>query len=201
MLYPDHYPTLEFLLRRNIDLAPDRFIPEDVVMAYHKSLMTHIGAVQEAGDKLGLTFLQLAVHDASKFSHAEFNAYAMHFHGGGAPKQFALAWLHHIHASPHHWQYHMFADGFSLRGSDVEAGLVEMPEHYALEMIADWIGASVAYTGSDDMTMWLKNNMPKIWLHSKTAAFVRLKLAELGYDVVDQYPFKSDGVVDANYNL
>lgn len=200
MLYPEIYPTLKFLLQRDKDL-PNHTIPEDVLMAYHTSLMKHIAAVQEAGDKLGLSKMQLAVHDASKFTRAEFNAYAMHFHGGGAPKLFAKAWLHHIHNNPHHWQYWMFADGFSPKESDVEAGLVEMPENYALEMIADWIGASVAYTGSDDMTMWLKSNMPKIWLHSRTAVFVRKTLVELGYaSMLEVTGFKNE-VVDASTNV
>jgi hypothetical protein len=56
-----------------------------------------------------------------------------------------------------------------------------MPSMYALEMIADWMGASMAYTGSWDMTDWLYKNMPNIRLHSFTAKYVREVLDMLGY--------------------
>lgn len=56
-----------------------------------------------------------------------------------------------------------------------------MPNWYAIEMIADWMGASMAYTGSWDMQEWLYKNMPSIFLHSQTAGFVRGILDHLGY--------------------
>lgn len=155
--------------------------------AYLESLVLHIRSVQEAGRKLGVDEQQLRFHDQSKFSDAEFPAYAEHFHGGKPnPDRFAAAWLHHIHANPHHWNHWLFADGFSPKGSNVEAGAVEMPRRYALEMVADWMGSSMAYTGSWDMTKWLTENMGRIRLHSRTAAFVRDILRGLGYpeDVV-----------------
>lgn len=160
-------------------------IDESVALAFMASLKDHIRFVQEAGRKLGVPEDQLQIHDNSKFSLAEFPGYARHFKGGGAPDAFALAWLHHIHHNPHHWQYWLFADGFTPRGSEVENGAVEMPIRYALEMIADWMGASMAYTGSFDMMDWLHKNMPKIRVHSKTAAYLRQELDMLGYaDVV-----------------
>lgn len=150
--------------------------------AYLHSLTNHIRCVQEAGIKLGVSPGQLAIHDASKFSDEEFPAAVEHFHGGDPnPDRYARAWLHHVHANPHHWQYWMFPDGFVPHGSSVERGIVEMPTNYALEMVADWMGSSMAYTGSWDIDYWLYKNMPRISLHSKTAGFVRHTLDMLGY--------------------
>lgn len=148
---------------------------------FTESLTAHIAFVREAGRKLGVPDEQLAVHDDSKWTDAEFSGYARHFHGGGAPDEFSKAWLHHLHHNPHHWQHWIFPDGYSPRGSKVESGVVEMPQYYALEMIADWMGASRAYTGFWDMQKWLYENMPKIRLHSATADFLQAELDHLGY--------------------
>lgn len=156
-----------------------------VARAFAESLFDHIRFVQEAALKLGLPESQIIDHDASKFTAHEFPGYAMHFKGGGAPDAFASAWLHHLHANPHHWQHYIFPDGFTPKGSQVENGCLEMPYHFAREMIADWMGASMAYTGSWDMMDWLHKNMPKIRVHSKTAEFLREELDALSYaDVV-----------------
>ena len=157
-------------------------VEKAVAEAFITSLNWHIAYVQEAGRKLGVPTRQLDQHDISKWSTAEFPAYARHFHGGGEPDGFAVAWLHHIHCNPHHWQHWIYPDGFTPKGSSVEKGVVEMPEDYALEMLADWMGAGRAYTGSWDMTDWLTQNIPKIKVHSKTAKFLKSQLADLGYD-------------------
>lgn len=199
MLYPDEYPKLDYLLARN-DTLRGQMLPEDVLLRFYETLILHIACVQEAGVKLGVPHDQLVVHDMSKFSPDEFNAYAMHFQGGGAPDEFALAWLHHLHFNEHHWQHFMFPDGFSPKGSRVEAGVIPMPKHFALEMLADWQGASKAYTGSDDMNDWLWKNIPRISLHSTTAKFVRETLRSLGYDDVLAMNFRSE-VLLASHNL
>lgn len=149
---------------------------------YSDRLRQHIELVRAAGARLGVPAKQLATHDASKWSKEEFGPYARKFCGdGGDPHEFAVAWLHHIHHNPHHWQHWIFPDGYSPPGALIENGVVRMPYVYALEMIADWMGASKAYTGSWDMTKWLWENMPKIRLHSETAAWVRNELDMLGY--------------------
>ena len=159
---------------------------------YTARLLLHLKCVREAGESIGVSSEQLAMHDLSKWSPEEFPAYAMRF-GGDEPGQdqtfiadrFAVAWLHHIHHNPHHWQSWIFPDGFSPKGSSIVGGICEMPSRYALEMIADWAGSSVAYTGSPDMTGWLYDNMPKIHLHPTTADYLRGVLGGFGYaDVV-----------------
>lgn len=193
LLYPDAYPSLQSCFRHATNL-----VSIDVIQAYYGSLMKHIGAVQQAGHDLGVSQSQLEEHDLSKFTHVEFNAYALHFHGGGAPAAFAKAWNHHLHNNAHHWQHFMFADGFNLKDAGIENGCLEMPENYMLEMVADWMGASHAYTGSYDMTDWLRKNLYKVRVHSRTATYLASVLIGLGYKVVaTEYQLKSGEVVDA----
>ena len=147
----------------------------DALADYRSSLQAHIFHVKQAADKiLGMIPELVANHDESKWGMDEFPYYARQFHGDkGDPDGFARAWLHHIHHNPHHWQHWIFPDGFTPKGSSVENGVVEMPYRYTVEMVADWLGASMAYTNSWDMTDWLVANMERITLHSRTAAFVR----------------------------
>lgn len=154
---------------------------ETIAEKYIETLKSHIKYVVEAGHKIGVSPEQLDIHDDSKWFETEFVGYALHFQGGGSPDKFSRSWLHHIHNNPHHWQYWLFADNYSPKNSNVENGAVEMPRYYALEMIADWMGASMAYTGSWDMTEWLANNMSKIRLHSRTAEYIASELDHLGY--------------------
>lgn len=199
MLYPEHYPNLEYMLAHRTIFGVE-LLPEDVLTRFYDTLILHISCVQEAGVKLGVFKEQLEEHDLSKFTLTEFSAYARHFQGGGAPDEFALAWLNHLHSNKHHWQYWMFPDGFSPKGSQVEAGVMPMPEHFALEMIADWIGASKAYTDSENMSDWLWKNISRISLHSTTAKFVRETLRDLGYDDVLAMNFRSE-VLLASHNI
>lgn len=169
-------------------------ISVDVYDLYMDSLIAHISYVREAGRSLGVSDEQLCWHDQSKFMPDEFMGYATHFHGGGAPNMFACAWLHHIHHNPHHWQHWLFPDGFTPKGSEVENGAVKMPFSYAAEMVADWMGASMAYTGSWDMADWLHKNIPRIRVHSKTACDLRELLDALGYaDIVHMCNFAHEG--------
>lgn len=164
--------------------------PGDIARSYSKSLTEHIHYVQMAARYLRVPQKQIYSHDKSKWTPEEFTGYAVHFKGGGAPGAFAKAWLHHIHHNPHHWQHWIFSDGYTPKGGKVEDGVVEMPEMYALEMVADWMGASRAYTGSWDMTEWLIQNMPKIRVHSRTAEYLRETLDALGYaDIVNGRSF------------
>jgi hypothetical protein len=179
-----------------LEFEPDQYgITELSVDAYFVSLCSHIGYVQEAGRKLGIPNEQLERHDLSKLTVEEFPHYARQFHGDkGDPDGFARCWLHHIHHNPHHWNHWLFADGYTPKGSTVEKGVVEMPQHFAIEMIADWMGASRAYTGSWDMKDWLIKNMPTIKVHSKTAAYLRQELDKLGYaEIVWVQKFANEG--------
>lgn len=166
-------------------------VPESVAAKFRISLTKHIFFVQQAAEILGIPQEWVANHDASKYAPAEFSAYSRQFYGDkNDPEGFALAWLHHIHNNPHHWQYWMFPDGW--RFGSINA-VMPMPKRYYMEMIADWMGASMAYTNSWDMTKWLSENMGKITLHPQTATNVRVELDKLGYtDVVNSHTFKNE---------
>lgn len=183
-------------LSQLVDLENANYYGVDngIAEKYIATLTDHITYVIEAGRNIGVPMDQLWIHDDSKWTADEFPGYALHFQGGGAPDAFASAWLHHIHHNPHHWNYWLFADGYSPKGSQVESGAVEMPEKYALEMIADWMGAGRAYTGSWDMTDWLLENIPRIRLHSKTALYVMSMLDKFGYQEIPlMVKFKGGG--------
>ena len=190
--------------------------------AYLQSLQDHIMYVQEAGIRLGVPFEMLKVHDQSKYSREEFMPYALNFFNqDGTPRDaardvpfdevpgteiqieynFTLAWKHHLQNNDHHWQHWMFPDGYHKPllveiGSMTEDGVVKMPGICVLEMIADWMGASKAYTDSWDMSEWLENNMPRITLHPTTAEFLRATLigkVDGSYrKVVDHTPFRHE---------
>lgn len=180
-------------MKDSLDLSMYMFpgIKVEWLRAFDESVHKHIFYVRQAGEKIGVPSAQLEIHDLSKFTIQEFPHYARSFHGDrGDPNGFAGAWLHHIHHNPHHWQHWIYPDGFTPKGSKVENGVVKMPPNYALEMIADWMGASYVYTGSWDMQKWLWDNIPRIILHSDTAEYVRQTLDMLGYaDTVNGHEF------------
>ena len=158
--------------------------------AYMTALLEHIDYVQQAGRKIGVKNEQLLIHDESKFSVYEFGPYARYFYNPDGTKRtnrtaehiedFTKAWLHHFHYNPHHWQSWLIPNGFS-HGEKLDDDALEMPIKYVLEMVADWMGASMAYTRDWDMTEWLKTNMPRITVHPSTAIYLREVLASIGY--------------------
>lgn len=153
--------------------------------SFLETLSRHIGAVRQAGEALRIDKSQLNEHDRSKFWHDEMPYYARHFNGDkGNPDGFARAWLHHLHHNEHHHQHWVFSDGFVPKGSTVEKGVIEMPERFVLEMVADWQGAGIVYSGKDNIGDWLFENIPRIRLHSKTTIYLRKVLTDLGYSSV-----------------
>lgn len=49
---------------------------------------------------------------------------------------------------------------------------LEMPERYAIEMVADWAGAGRAITGRWEVAEWYKREQGNIGLHERTRAYV-----------------------------
>lgn len=156
--------------------------PREVAENFINSLETHVMFVKEAGEMIGVPSNLLEAHDMSKWSEEEFPHYARHFYGDkGDPKGFTRAWLHHIHYNPHHWQYWRLSDDYSPPGADVDDGCIEMPERYVREMVADWMGASRAYTSSWDMSDWLRKNLCKVRVHRSTEKLLWNILIDIGY--------------------
>lgn len=52
-----------------------------------------------------------------------------------------------------------------------------MPERYAREMVADWIGAGRAITGKLEVAEWYRNNSGNVVLHPETRRFVEHLIA------------------------
>lgn len=154
------------------------------------SILIHKWFVFKAGLIVGgIPLWRLIAHDWSKFTPIEFVNYAKYWQGKyQAIDRWAEAWLHHLHHNPHHPEYWVL----SWRGDpDYYDGLGEslaefvtvlsMPETYVREMIADWMGASKVFTGSDDIANWLNANGPKMKLHSETKGLIYVVMSELGY--------------------
>ncbi|MCB1716724.1 MAG: hypothetical protein KDK05_16480 [Candidatus Competibacteraceae bacterium] len=155
-----------------------------IYLRYLKSLLLHKWFVFLAGLHTGVPLWRLIIHDWTKFLPVEFVSYARHFQGQST-KQTKLAfdygWLHHQKANPHHWQYWIL-----VYDSDPEkVKSLPMPETYVREMVADWMGASRAYTGSWNMSKWLSSNGPKMLIHDATEVLVDQVLTEMGYYLTD----------------
>lgn len=163
-------PKVAWSMDRLERLGIENGLNQDILDAHMASLDEHVAYVQEACRMLGgLAEHQIMAHDLSKYTLAEFPHYARQFKGpANDPDGFAYAWMNHIHHNPHHWQHWIFPDGHTPKGSNVQNGVMQMPSNYVVEMVADWMGASKAYTGSWDMSDWLFKNLPKIKLHSQT---------------------------------
>ena len=75
------------------------------------------------------------MHDLSKEGIEEYKAYERYFYSDNKTdkikEDFDYAWLHHIHANPHHWQH------WILKHDDEPEEVLEMPIKYAIEMICD----------------------------------------------------------------
>jgi len=146
-------------------------------MKYFWSTLKHKWFVFLASFRVGFPWWRAIIHDWTKFTLAELPHYNRQFFGDrGDPKSFAVAWLHHYHRNKHHWEHWIIESIHSstkpTRDGCIVNNCLAMPDLYIREMIADWLGASMAYTGSWDMTDWLAKNMPRMALHPDTRARV-----------------------------
>lgn len=138
-------------------------------------ILVHKYWVLKAGRKIGVPLWRAVLHDWSKFTPTEFFAYRDRFIlGKDNPVAFARAYLHHIHHSQHHWQYHVALSRKGSRRSDgtCEGAALDMPEWAVKEMVADWYAATVAYSGLKPTMSnwtWLTVNFPTIPLSPATS--------------------------------
>ncbi len=126
--------------------------------------------------KVGQIWLGL-IHDLSKFRLCEFFPYANHFKEGikkgrsktgyykpydtGDP-MFDIAWLKHIHANKHHWQY------WTQPTAEIGIHCHEIPFKYIEEMVCDFKGASQAQGHKGKVKAWYQENKNKMVLHENT---------------------------------
>lgn len=127
----------------------------------------------------------IANHDRSKVTDAEYDAYDAYFYGKRTPEveeEFNKAWLHHIHANPHHWQHWVLIEDDEPDGYIC----IEMPKEYLYEMIADWWSFSWKGGNLYEIFDWWEKHK-NMRLHPKTRAeviriltLIRAKLNERG---------------------
>ena len=147
---------------------------------YFKYVSKHRWLVMLECFKMGLIWRGL-LHDLSKYSPAEFRAYARWFKGPWGVKfrgiadikplpgqiawqfnkrDFEHAWLHHQHCNPHHWNFWV-----EIRKGGI-AWAIMMPEVYAKEMLADWCAMSKAF--NNNVWDWYEQNSSNMILHPST---------------------------------
>lgn len=123
------------------------------------------------------------IHDWSKFRPSEWFPYAEYFYGfygvnwsqkkhGGCGDEIKLhkkisycfdkAWLLHQHRNKHHWQY------WVLREDDGGTKLLDMPDRYILEIVADWYAAGMAIAKRPEISPWYEQNKSRIMLSDRT---------------------------------
>ena len=118
-------------------------------------------------------------HDYSKCSEHEYNAYDAYFYGGEkteeVKKNFNLAWLHHIHNNPHHWQYWILINDNPGEGMVI----LDMPHNYIIEMICDWWAFSWAKGNLYEIFKWYDAHKAYMKLSDKTRKTVEDILEKL----------------------
>ena len=144
---------------------------------YLKYIARHKWFVLVAGLKFKVSWWRLLIHDYSKFMPVEWTAYREFFYGERTPAvkaAFKKAWLHHIHINKHHWNHWTYND---TDGTSV----LEMPDKYIREMLADWFGAGRAIQGKWCAWDWYAEHESKICLHENTRGEVERLLKQANF--------------------
>lgn len=151
--------------------------------------------------KLGIPIRGI-LHDLSKFKPSEWLPYVNKFYGNypefkkmlgnlkatytGKTKEqieieFDKAWLHHQKNNKHHWQY------WILQKDSGEQTLLEMPDKYKKEMLADWIGAGKSINGTNEVKKWYWLNKDKMTLNPFTRSWIQDNIySEMDWIVLDK---------------
>lgn len=127
--------------------------------------------------------INIPLHDNSKYSPYEYDAYDDYFYGERTKKveeDFNRAWLHHIHENPHHWQHWVL-----INDDGAEMIPLEMPPCYVAEMICDWWSFSWTKGNPLEIFDWYDEHKDQMILHGKTRALVE--------EILDRIKQKLDG--------
>lgn len=148
-------------------------------LTHFVTTLRHKWYVLIAGWRLRVPLWRLLLHDLSKWSPAEFDAYARQFHGDRSDSDgFALAWLDHQNRNDHHWEHWISR---SAHGKGGEGGPLPIPEVAVREMVADWFAAGKVYAGSwpdPHNFTWFWQNKDKMKMHPQTWARLLVVLDE-----------------------
>jgi hypothetical protein len=154
-------------------------------LRYANYVARHKWFVFRAGLRTGAPIWRLLIHDWSKLTRAEWGPYVEQFYGDDNVLQassfsrfmvqqaFDAAWLHHQHRNPHHWQH------WCLREDGGDLKVLQMPEPFVREMVADWMGAGRAITGRWEVAEWYAKNRQTIQLHQATRAQVEALIEDV----------------------
>ena len=145
-------------------------------------VLRHKWFVVIEGKKLDIPLWRLIIHDWQKFTPSEWKSYVLTFYGEWKYKErpqwlidlFNKAWLHHIHHGPHHWQHWILI----YDDDKEEQEILDMPNVYRLEMLADWRAAGIAITGEDNTLEWYNQRRDKFkrMLHPNTRKWIEQQL-------------------------
>lgn len=129
-------------------------------------------------------YRQGIMHDMSKLSPIEFFESAKYYQGNRSPidackevNGYSKGWQHHKGRNPHHYEY--WVDNLDHGGTPLI-----MPEKYAMELIADYLGAGHAYMGKKftykgEYEWWLNKKKNPLMMHPAIINFIDIILLEL----------------------
>lgn len=164
---------------------------------YNKYLETHIKNVQkgayflinnlpeilydEKGNFIGQDLIKIcSEHDNSKYTEKEYDAYDSYFYGKNKTKEvidnFNLAWLHHVHQNPHHWQYWILMEDDPKTKDSI---LIEIPNLYIFEMICDWWSFSWQKENLNEIFKWYDDHKNIIKMHPNSRKKVEHMLSKM----------------------
>ena len=134
------------------------------------------------GEKMVEAMANAEIHDQSKWSAEEYDAYDAYFYGDiqrppEVQSAFDRAWLHHIHLNPHHWQHWVLLEDDPNLGSFGK--VLDMPLEYIYEMIADWWTFSWRNNHLMEIFDWYTAHQNNIRLSLKTRMIVEGILSQI----------------------
>lgn len=147
---------------------------KNVQKAFNWLLEHKINEKLNFGDLKTLRF-NIQNHDASKWSHEEFEAYAKYFYTNeNNEANFNKAWNHHQKVNPHHWQYWVLiqedtnADRYKCLPMDIE---------YIVEMVCDWWSFSFKKSDLTEIFSWYNKNKSNWIIHPRTTRYIEKLLS------------------------
>jgi len=123
--------------------------------------------------KLGVPWLGI-IHDISRFRPSEWFPYvaSQPYSRDNKPveitQRFMIAWNDHQHRNKHHWEYWIHFDYHTHK-----MAVIEVPDKYRREMVADWRGAGRAKE-TPDVREWYRRQ--EIILHPNTREWIEQEL-------------------------
>lgn len=118
-------------------------------ISHFKTITKHRNLVCKLCCKCGFIKRGL-LHDLSKYGPTEFLSSAKYYQGNRSPIDaekeaigYSLAWQHHKGHNPHHWE-HWIDNVGTYKNTPIK-----IPYEYMVEMICDWVSASIIYSKVD----------------------------------------------------